>query len=98
MTEYGVLLMDDTVAPTASFVEAVVYGRGADREICALDAAGEWSIIAPAAYKDLRVDCLAPGHRTLWRHDAAREPRCGNCKRWEAAYKRRLYRRRKAAA
>jgi hypothetical protein len=60
MTEYGVLLMESVVAPTASLVEAVVYSRGADREVCARETGTEWSIIEPAKYKNLRIDCLAP--------------------------------------
>ena len=99
MTEYGVLLMDDTVAPAASLVEAVVYSRGADREVCARPAPdGEWSIVEPARYKSLRIDCLAPSHRAMRRHSAAGEPACDACLAYDKAYRRNLKRRRRAAA
>ena len=94
MNEYGVLLADDIVAPTASLVEAVVYSRGADREVCARKIPdGEWSIVEPARYRNLRVDCLAPGSAGLRRHAAAGEPACGACLAWERAYRRNLRRR-----
>lgn len=99
MTEYGVLLADDTVAPCSSLREAVAYSRGADREICARDGYDdEWSIVAPTGYQDEPVDCLIPGHRTLRRHEASREPTCDSCKKWKAAYERRRYRRSKERA
>jgi hypothetical protein len=97
MTEYGVLLMESVVAPTASLVEAVVYSRGADREVCARETGTEWSIIEPAKYKNLRIDCLAPSHRAMARHRAAREPACDACLAYDRAYRRGLKNRRKAA-
>ena len=98
-TEYGVLLMDAVVAPCGNLLQAVTYSRGADREICSRDGYdGEWSIIAPADYASLRVDCLAPNHRTLRRHEAAGEKYCVTCYAFAAWYARQRYRRRKQAA
>lgn len=98
MTEYGVLLMDDTVAPCASLLQAVVYSRGADREVCERPPDGQWSIVAPAVYAKLRIDCLAPSHASLRRHNAAKERPCPACSAWESAYRRSLRRQRRQKA
>ena len=97
-TEYGVLLMDAVVAPCATLQQAVTYSRGADREICVLDADGEWTIVDPGSYARVQVDCWRPSHMSIRRHEAAGELVCGGCRHWEAAYRRRLRGLRKVAA
>jgi hypothetical protein len=101
VTEYGVLLGDGTtVAPAADRLTALTtaLARGYTLTQRTPDDP-EWRTVPPSTLRTWEeyLNCMFPDHRTLRRHEKAKERACPACRTWAAAYRRAL-RQRKAAA
>lgn len=103
LAEYGILLLDGTVAPASTVYFADSQARALGKPVVVVKGAEQH--VVPTSRPDeshlpwrQRSGCPEPSHSTLHRHRKKSEPICGRCRGWWAEYERSRAARRKKAS